>query len=64
MKNFIVEYYREADHKSVLDQITKNGGIIVSMVKVPFWNIHKQIVGTSYIVLYQAEKEIGIEVLT
>jgi hypothetical protein len=55
-------YYHPSDRESVISQLKEKEAYINAILTVPFWNIHSQILGDQYAVVYQAKEEISVEV--
>jgi len=64
MNIYIVTCYRASDIQNVVWQLKKNGVRFWTITKIPFWNIHMQIVGEQYAFIYQHTEELNIEVQT
>ena len=62
METRVLCFYRECDCNVVPDAISKRGGHVCAVIKVPFWNVYGQRLSEQYAVVYQSKEPIDVEV--
>ena len=63
-QTFLIECHFDDNLNSIKKAIDKNGGYVVAVLTVPFWNTYGQMLHDNYAVVYQCEKELELEIKT